>query len=111
MCRTSVCRCSGGYGGRARGRRCCGWWHGCGGARNRARLALQVQQRTQTLDVGRHGALGVMFDGISEVIRAAMRQSWTTEKEKQVWQYLADRDDDGKPFVYKRKPSTWRQRR
>ena len=75
------------------------------------RLALQVQQRTQTLDVGRHGALGVMFDGISEVIRAAMRQSWTTEKEKQVWQYLADRDDDGKPFVYKRKPSTWRQRR
>lgn len=54
-------------------------------------MALQVQQRTQTLDVGRHGALGVMFDGISEVIRAAMRQSWTTEKEKQVWQYLADR--------------------
>ncbi len=50
-----------------------------------------------------------MFDGISEVIPAAMRQSWTTEKEKQVWQYLADRTEkfssDGNPFVYKRKPA------
>jgi hypothetical protein len=47
------------------------------------RLALQVQQRTQT-NPGRGKAwcdqeLGVMFDGVSEVIRAAMRQSWTME--------------------------------